>query len=91
MTTLDRRIIFYFSGVTGHAAGMYPYLLYRYTSTGTTDLVFAGNFYYNGSDTSIKFDLTDVIASDGFIIREDDFQDIYTMNSKLLIDTMINL
>lgn len=83
MTTLDRRIIFYFSGVTGHAAGMYPYLLYRYTSTGTTDLVFAGNFYYNGSDTSIKFDLTDVIASDGFVIREDDFQDIYTMNSKL--------
>ena len=86
MTTLDRRIIFYFSGqnVTGHAAGMYPYYLRRYPVTGITpEIIFAGNFYYNGSDTSITFDMTEVIASDGFVIREDDFEGVYTMNNKL--------
>lgn len=87
MTTLDRRIIFYFSGqsVTGHSAGMYPYLLYRYASDETTsEVIFAGNFYYNGTDTSITFDVTDIVASDGWTVRQDDFQGVYTTNTKLM-------
>lgn len=86
MTTLDRRIIFYFSGqdVTGHAAGMYPYYLKRFLATGgTSETIFVGNFYYNGVDTSVTFDVTDIISSDGFIVKEDDFQSVYSMNNKI--------
>lgn len=87
MTTLDKRIIFYFYGnsVTGHSAGMYPYLLYRYAADEITrELIFAGNFYYNGTDTSITFDVTDIVASDGWTVREDDFMGVYTTNTKLM-------
>lgn len=86
MNTLDERIIFYFSGqnVTGHTAGMYPYYLQRFLPNGmATEVIFIGNFYYNGSDTSITFDLTDIIASDGFVIKEDDFESVYSMNNKI--------
>ena len=87
MNTLDKRIIFFYSGqnVTGHAAGMYPYYVRRYRQgTSGTDVIFAGNFFYNGSDTSITFDVTDIIASDGYVAREDDFQGVYTTPNKIV-------
>lgn len=87
MNTLDDRIIFFYSGqdVTGHAAGMYPYYVRRYRQgTSGTDVIFAGNFFYNGSDTSITFDVTDIIASDGYVAREDDFEGVYTTPNKIV-------
>lgn len=86
MNTLDSRLIFYFSGsqVTGHTVGTYPYYLYRYNLSGTTDTIFVGNFFYDGSATSVTFDMTDIIRSDGFVIKDDDFEDVYTMSNKLI-------
>ena len=87
MNTLDNRIIFFYSGqdVTGHAAGMYPYYVRRYRQgTSGTDVIFAGNFFYNGSDTSITFDVTDIIASDGYVAREDDFKGVYTTPNNIV-------
>ena len=86
MDTLDRRIIFYFSGnqVTGHTAGTYHYYLYRYNLSGSTETMFVGNFFYDGSATSVTFDVTDIIKSDGFVINADDFSGVYTMNTKLI-------
>lgn len=86
MDTLDRRIIFFFSGsaVTGHSTGMYRYYLRRHNTSGTPENIFVGNFYYNGSDTSITLDMTDIIKSDGFVAKEDDFEGVYSMNTNLM-------
>ena len=80
MNTLNDRIIFSFSeqDVTGHTAGMYVYSLKR-----GSDIVFTGNFYYNGTDTSVDFDMTDIIMSDGSVIKEDDFLNVQSSHTKL--------
>lgn len=85
MTTLDNRIIFYFSGqdVTGHAAGMYPYYLRRYNQI-LPETIFVGNFYYDGSATSLTIDVTDIIASDGYVPKEDDFEGVYSTQNKIV-------
>lgn len=84
MNTLNDRIIFYFnSQVSGHTEGVYTYYLRRNNVSDTPETIFAGNFYYNGSDTAITFDMTDIIKSDGFVINEDDFEGVYTNNTKL--------
>lgn len=79
MKYLDERIIFTISGqtLTANTSGMYAYYLKRYITSATTENVFVGNFYYNGVDTAITFDLTDIISSDGFIVNEDDFPITY--------------
>ncbi len=87
MQTLDRTCIFYFSGsqVTGHTAGMYPYYLRRYLPTGdTSEVIFVGNFYYDGSATSVTIDVTSIIQSDGWTAKADDFKGVYTMNNRLI-------
>ena len=90
MKTLDDRIILELSAdPEEYGAGVYPYFVYRIPEG---NLIFAGNFYYNGVDEDITFDITDIVASDGFVIRENDFniQDVYeetyahTIGNKLL-------
>ena len=87
MITLDDRIIVSFSGqdVEGHNAGMYVYYVFRnnQTTSGSTR-IFAGNFYYNGSDSAITFDITDIIRSDGYVITEDKFKTTSTFYNKIV-------
>ena len=95
MKYLDERIIFTFSGQTlqTHPTGTYTYYLKRYVGSGnTTENVFAGSFYYNGTDTEINLDVTDIIASDGSVIKEDDFPTAYqtTWQRKSIQNKLVN-
>lgn len=83
MRTLNNRITCYFSSVPVHSEGMYPYSIKRMVTSATTEDIFVGNFYYNGTDTRLTFDITDIVASDGFVIREDEFQSVYSMKNHL--------
>lgn len=90
MKTLDERIKFVFENEAeqAHPAGMYVYKLHRAASPDQT--MFVGNFYYNGTDDEITFDMTEIIQSDGFTIKEDAFNidDIvlqpYLLNNKIV-------
>lgn len=83
MTNLNDRIVFTFTGqgVTSLAAGMHTYKLWR---TYPNELVFAGNLYYNGTDTSISLDVSDIIASDGSVVKEDDFNTSNIAKNKIV-------
>lgn len=83
MITLDRRVTAYFPSITVHSEGMYPYTIKRRITSGTTEDIFVGNFYYNGSDTRLTFDITDIVASDGFVITEDSIGGIHCMKNHL--------
>lgn len=74
MNTLNNRIAFEISylPITSHTAGMHTYILRRVNKGLITTNIFTGNFYYNGIDSAITLDVTDIIASDGFVIKEDD-------------------
>lgn len=90
MKTLDERIKFVFDNEAeqAHPAGMYVYRLKRVGYPDNT--IFVGNFYYNGTDDTITFDMTELIQSDGFSIKEDAFNidDIelqpYLLNNKIV-------
>lgn len=72
MKLLNDRITFTFDNITGYSAGTYKYYLKRIVDN-TSVTVFAGNFFYNGTDGQITFDVTDIVNSDTTIIKEDDF------------------
>jgi len=86
MNYLNERIVFGFSGqdVTPHNAGMYVYKIFRKKQTSGADLLFVGNFYYNGTDNEITFDVTDIIASDGFVVKAEDFELNNTIQNKIV-------
>jgi len=66
MTTLDKKEIGYAISVpSGTAAGMYRYNVFRnYTDLTTNgELVFAGNFYYNGTSSIVGFNVIDIARS----------------------------
>lgn len=86
MKNLDDRIVFTLTdNVTGHSSGMYQYQLRRLPFYGgTNELIFTGNFYYNGVDSAVTLDVTDIIASDGFVIREDDFNNTQSIASNIV-------
>ena len=64
MRTLDNQIYFEVNIPAGTTLGVYPYALYMTRdSEHTENLVFTGNFYYDGIETKHRFDLTDVIRS----------------------------
>lgn len=83
MNNLDERVIFAITSISGRTEGIYQYTVSRYISGNTKEIIFVGNFYYNGSDSILRFDITDIITSDGFVIKEDDFEGEYCLNNKL--------
>lgn len=93
MTTLDKQIIFYFTGqdVTGHDAGMYPYFLIKQNSGGTSQIIFAGNFYYDGASVSLTFDVTDILANDNSVFSADDFEGADSVNNNLVNKYMLQI
>ena len=73
MNTLDGRIIFGLAdaSLSAHSQGMHVYILRR-SEGGSNTNIFVGNFYFGGG-SAVTFDCTDVIASDGVVLIEDDF------------------
>ena len=86
MKTLDERIQFVYDNLAEqeYSEGIYQYQLKR-----NNTIIFVGNFYYNGQDDAITFDMTEIIQSDGYSVKEDDFvlddfTSPYTKSNKLL-------
>ena len=66
MTTLDKKETGYGISVpSGTAAGMYRYNVYRNYSdlSANGELVFCGNFYYNGTSAIVGFNVIDIARS----------------------------
>lgn len=73
MKYLNDRITFTISGISGKAAGTYRYDVYR-----DNTVMFRGNFYYNGTDSSYTFDISDIVRTDGWSPDVDVLKNIRT-------------
>ena len=67
MKFLNNRLKFTLQNIGSHSAGTYMYQVLR----GTT-VIFVGNFFYNGTDVTYTFDVSDIIRSDVKVLSQQD-------------------